>query len=56
MIDDKFLELLPKSVSIIKNALMSNYNSFKVGGICPLLIECNDQTDLLFVLKLFVKK
>ena len=55
MIDDNFLELLPKSIKITKNASMSNYNSFKVGGSCPLLIECNDQIDLLFVLTLFVK-
>tara|TARA_Y100000992_G_scaffold257192_1_gene190937 strand:- start:271 stop:1206 length:936 start_codon:yes stop_codon:yes gene_type:complete len=55
MIDNKFLESLPKSIKITKNASMSNYNSFKVGGNCPLLIECYDQIDLLFVLKLFVK-
>ena len=55
MIDSKLLELLPKSVSIIKNALMSNYSSFKVGGICPLVIECNDQTDLSLVLKFLIK-
>ena len=55
MIDNKFLESLPKSIKVTKNALMSNYNSFKVGGNCPLLIECYDQIDLLFVLKLFVQ-
>ena len=46
MIDIKFLESLPKSINVINNAQMSNYNSFKVGGICPLLLECYEEEDV----------
>ena len=55
MIDIKFLESLPNSINVINNASMSNYNSFKVGGICPLLLECYEEEDISIVLKYLIQ-
>lgn len=49
---NKILNSLPSTVQCIKNADMSKYNSFQVGGNCPYLLNCCTSKDLISTIKL----
>jgi UDP-N-acetylmuramate dehydrogenase len=42
MIDDTLFSYLPDRATVVQNARMSNYTTFKLGGECPVLIDCPD--------------
>ncbi|MDZ8117453.1 UDP-N-acetylmuramate dehydrogenase [Pontiella agarivorans] len=42
MIDDTLLKQLPETARVIFKPMMRDYTTFKLGGICPVLIDCPD--------------
>lgn len=46
MIDDIPLACLPSTVSVVRHAHLRDYTTFKLGGACPVLIDCPDADSL----------
>ena len=42
MIDSTLLEKLPEAAAVRQNVRLSDYTTFRLGGACPLLIDCPD--------------
>ncbi|HEY5621861.1 MAG TPA: UDP-N-acetylmuramate dehydrogenase, partial [Pontiella sp.] len=42
MINDLLLNQLPDDAVSVRDALLSDYTTFRLGGKCPLLVECPD--------------
>lgn len=42
MIVDILLKQLPSNVTVIRDAKLCDYTTFRLGGACPALIECSD--------------
>jgi len=52
MINDTLLKQLPSSTTVVRNAKLSDYTTFKLGGACPVLIDCPDAQSLAEAAKL----
>ncbi len=46
MIDDTLSKQLPSNATLVRNAKLSDYTTFKLGGACPALIDCPDAKSL----------
>ncbi|MBT8046606.1 MAG: FAD-binding protein, partial [Pontiella sp.] len=46
MLDDSITCRLPAAASVIPDAAMSDYTTFRLGGACPALIDCPDADTL----------
>lgn len=46
MIDMTLQELLPENVNVVPDAQLSDYTTFRLGGPCPMLIDCPDADSL----------
>ena len=46
MLDDTLFEQLPSNVTIVRNAKLADYTTFRLGGACPALIDCPDAQSL----------
>lgn len=42
MIDDTLFKQLPSNATVVRNAMLRDYTTFKLGGACPALINCPD--------------
>ncbi len=56
MITDSLLKALPSNASIVIDAEMRNYTTFKLGGECPALIDCPDAETLLAAASVLVER
>lgn len=46
MMDETLFKQLPSNVAVVRNARMSDYTTFGLGGACPALIDCPDAAAL----------
>ena len=46
MIDDAFLDRLPESATVQRNASLRDFTTFRLGGSCPALIVCPNASAL----------
>jgi UDP-N-acetylmuramate dehydrogenase len=52
MIDESLLKRLPEKVAAKPHAQLRDFTTFKLGGVCPLLIECPDAQSLADTVKM----
>ena len=52
MIDDTLFKQLPPNATLVRNAALRDYTTFKLGGACPALIDCPDAEALAETVKL----
>lgn len=46
MLDDTFFGRLPSNATVVRNARLSSYTTFRLGGACPALVDCPDAKTL----------
>lgn len=46
MLDDTFFGRLPSNATVVRNARLSDYTTFRLGGACPALVDCPDAQSL----------
>ncbi len=46
MMDDTLLKQLPSNVTVVRGAKLRDYTTFRLGGACPVLIDCPDAQSL----------
>ena len=46
MIDETLFKQLPPNATVVRNAMLCDYTTFKLGGACPALIACPDAKSL----------
>ena len=56
MIDDILLKQLPKPATVVRQAMLSEYTTFQLGGPCPALIDCPDAQTLADAVKLLHRR
>jgi UDP-N-acetylmuramate dehydrogenase len=46
MIEESHITRLPVSTAVVRNAKLQNYTTFRLGGACPVLIDCPNAESL----------
>jgi len=52
MVDDTLLKQLPSNTTVVRGAKLRDYTTFRLGGVCPALIDCPDAQSLAETAKL----